>query len=72
MNQLKVMNRPIVKFDAANRDHRRYYYDSLKRQGWGDCPVRFALDHEYSDMTTMVQRRLLQYYVEREFGKKTS
>lgn len=72
MTRLEILIRPPVIFDPANRDHRRYYHESLIKHGWGGCPVRFVVEDEYGDVTSMVQRKLLKYYADREFGKKTA
>jgi hypothetical protein len=72
MSKLEILIRPPVVFDPTSRDHRRYYHESLVKQGWGHCPVRFVVEDEYGDVNSMVQRKLLKFYAEREFGKKTA
>jgi hypothetical protein len=69
MSKLEFFARPLVAFDASNKNHRRYYAEFLEYGGWGSCPVRFVCPEDYGmDLPTMIQHRLIQYYVDREFG----
>jgi len=69
MSKLEFYARPLVAFDAYNKDHRRYYAEFLEYGGWGRCPVRFVCPEDYGmDLPTMIKHRLIQYYVDREFG----
>lgn len=73
MSILNYYHRPWVAFDANNRDHRRWFYEFQDRGTWARCPVRFIIADEQGDLVTMIQRRLIRYYVNREFRhKKTS
>jgi hypothetical protein len=45
-----------------------YFKEFQRRSTWGSCPVRFICDDAGADLLTMIQRRLIQYYVDREFG----
>jgi hypothetical protein len=68
MSRLEYYNRPLVAFDAHNKEHRAFYAEFLKRGGWGFCPVRFIVpDAQGMDLIRMIQNELLTYYVEREF-----
>jgi hypothetical protein len=67
MNKLNLYHRPWVLFDPANRDHRKYYHEFLQRRTWGYCPVRFVVGDDTSDLVTMIQRNLIDYYVGKEF-----
>lgn len=70
MSVLKMYGRPYVKFDPANTDHRRYFKAYLDKRGWGDCPVRFVIeDQAGADLVALMQRRLLEYYINQEFTK---
>ncbi len=56
-------------FDPYNKDHRRYYAEYLEYGGWGKCPVRFICPEDYGmDMPSMIKNRLIDYYIDREFG----
>jgi hypothetical protein len=69
MSKLEYLARPLVAFDPHNKDHRRYYAEYLEYKGWGLCPVRFICPEDSgSDLPTMIQRSLISYYIDREFG----
>jgi hypothetical protein len=67
MSKLELYGRSYVVFDAKNKDHRRWFADFNKNQTWSNCPVRFVIDNDHGDLVTMIQRNLIQYYVDREF-----
>ena len=67
MSKLQLLHRPWVVFDAHNEHHRRYYADFCKYATWGRCPVRFIMDDDSNDLITMIQRKLVEYYVMQEF-----
>ncbi len=69
MNKLEFLKRPLVAFDPYNKEHRRYYADYLEYGGWGRCPVRFICPEDFGmDLPTMIKNRLIDYYMDREFG----
>lgn len=70
MSLLSYHGRPWVKFDAANVEHRRWFAEFNANRSWSHCPVRFIIDDEQGDLITMIQRRLIQYYVDSEFKTK--
>lgn len=56
-------------FDPYDKDHRRYYAEYLEYGGWGRCPVRFVCPEDVGhDLPTMIKHRLIEYYIDREFG----
>lgn len=67
MSRLSYFGRPWVIFDAANKDHRRWFAEFQRKGTWGRCPVRFIIADDYGDLITMIQQRLIQYYVNKEF-----
>lgn len=67
MSRLALFGRPYVIFDASNKDHRRWFAEFNKNCSWAHCPVRFVVDDDQGDLITMIQRRLIQYYVDKEF-----
>jgi len=69
MSKLQLFGRPYVIFEASNKNHRRYFAEFQRRCSWGNCPVRFVVDDDNGDLITMIQRRLIDYYTNREFGK---
>lgn len=71
MSRLEFYSRPLVAFDASNKDHRRYFHEFLKRRTWGNCPVRFICPAETgSDQVKMITSDLVNWYIGREFEKK--
>jgi hypothetical protein len=69
MSRLEYLARPLVAFDPQNKDHRRYYAEYLERGGWGHSPVRFICTEDHGDnLPAMIQRIMVSYYVDREFG----
>lgn len=71
MSKLQLFGRPYVVFDPTNKDHRRWFAEFNKHLSWKDCPVRFVVDDDAGDLITMIQRRLIQFYVDKEFGTDT-
>ena len=39
---------------------------------WGHCPYRFIVPDDQGDVVTMIQRKLIAYYVSKEFDTKSS
>lgn len=70
MSKLQYYCRPYVAFDPSNKDHRRWFASFNENRSWGKCPVRFIIDDDHGDLITMIQRKLIQYYVDKEFKKK--
>jgi hypothetical protein len=69
MSRLEFHGRPFVAFDVEDKNHRRYFAQFQRMGTWGRCPVRFIIADDHGDLITMIQRRLINYYVSREFGK---
>jgi hypothetical protein len=70
MSKLQLLHRPWVVFDPYNKDHRKYYAEFVQYRTWGRCPVRFFVDDDSGDLITMIQRKLVDYYVSQEFLRK--
>jgi hypothetical protein len=68
MSRLALHGRPWVVFDAKNKEHRSWFAEFNKSGAWGRCPVRFVVNDDHGDLITQIQRELIQYYVDREFG----
>ena len=68
MSRLALHCRPFVVFNPANKEHRKWFAEFNRSAKWGDCPVRFVVEDDNGDLVTMIQRRLIQYYVSREFA----
>jgi len=70
MSKLEFYNRPLISFDPANEEHRRYYYEFLKYDTWGRCPYRFIVqDAHRANLVAMIQQKLLDWYVMEEFDR---
>lgn len=68
MSKLEYYSRPLVAFDPANKEHRRFYYDFLQENTWGRCPVRFICPNSSGmDLVKMMQQELIEYYIRVEF-----
>ena len=67
MSVLELSGRPYVVFDPDNKDHRRFYFDFVETGMWGRCPYRFVVPDDHGNLITMIQRSLVNYYVETEF-----
>ena len=68
MSRLALYGRPWVVFDAKNREHRTWFAEFNKTGAWGSCPVRFVVNDDHGDLITQIQRELIQFYVDKEFG----
>ena len=71
MSKLAFIGRPWAAFDPKSKDHRRWFAEFQATGTWGTCPVRFIVPDDVGDLVTMIQRRLIDYYVTKEFGKET-
>lgn len=72
MSRLDYVGRPWVAFEVANKQHRQWFAEFQRGGTWGRCPVRFIVSDEHGDLVTLIQRKLIKHYVDREFGKITS
>lgn len=60
--------RPLVEFNASDRLHRQYYYQFLKDNGWGKLPVRFKSHGTFAITKGVIDRQLLEYFLQDEFS----
>ena len=67
MSILHSTSRPWVVFDPENKEHRHWYAEFVKHGTWGRCPVRFFIPEDAGNLVTLIQRKLVQHYVEKEF-----
>lgn len=67
MSKLQYFGRPWVNFDAADKDHRKWFAEFQRSGTWGRCPVRFIITDDHGDLLSMISHRLIDYYVDREF-----
>ena len=69
MSKLAFIGRPWVAFDETKKQHRQWFAEFQESKTWGHCPVRFIVSDDHGDLLTMIQRRLITFYTNREFGK---
>ena len=69
MSKLNYIGRPWVIFDPYNKQHRSWFHEFQRFNTWGRCPVRFVVADDGGDLVGMMQRQLVQYYVDKEFSK---
>lgn len=70
MPKLAMFGRPYVIFNPENVDHRRWFAEFNRTQSWGKCPVRFVVDDDVdANLTGLMQRKIVEYYAEKEFGE---
>ena len=72
MSRLDYIGRPWVAFDPENKQHRKWFAEFQRKGTWGHCPVRFIVSDEHGDLITLIQRKLIGHYVDKEFGKIVS
>jgi hypothetical protein len=69
MSRLDYIGRPWTAFDPENKQHRKWFAEFQRSGTWGHCPVRFIVSDQHGDLITLIQRKLIGHYVDREFGK---
>ena len=69
MSRLDYIGRPWVAFNPENKQHRKWFAEFQRSGTWGQCPVRFIVSDEHGDLITLIQRKLIGHYVDKEFGK---
>jgi hypothetical protein len=69
---LLLKARPLLAFDANNRQHRNYYAEFVKHKTWGYCPIRFAVGGSRIDLVTHIERELVDFYTLKEFKVKNT
>lgn len=64
MSILNKHQRPTVPFDASNREHRLFFKNFVTTKSWGNCPVKFDLEAEYTDVAAMTQDKMMRFYMQ--------
>jgi hypothetical protein len=70
MSRLEFYARPLIAFDVSKAEHRKYYHDFVMHGTWGRCPYRFIVPDDHGNLITMIQRKLVEHYVDTEFSPK--
>jgi len=65
-----LLSRPYAVFDASNKEHRQAYYDYLTTKSWHGCKFQFVLEEPFLDLPSNVNQKMVEYYVQEEFGCK--
>jgi len=60
-----------IDFDPSNKKHREAVAAFMVRKAWADSPLRFTHDPAYGSVAQQVQTKMLEYYMGKEFAKKT-
>ena len=63
MSILTNANRPTVEFDVNNIEHRQQYLKFIQTNSWGKCPVRFKVDPQYTDVVSMINAKISEFYL---------
>jgi len=66
---LELSRRSFVAFDPSSKDHRKWFADFQRNKTWAKCPVRFVIPDDQGDLVSLIQQRLVAFYVSKEFGK---
>ena len=62
--------RPEVEFEPSNSEHRRLYALFLKNRSWSHSPIRFITRPSYGIDKGVIDRKLLEYYTNKEFSNQ--
>lgn len=68
MSRLSFLGRPWVAFDPSKKEHRRLFAEFQQKGTWGKSPYRFIVPDEGGDLLTLCRRKLIDYYVNKEFN----
>lgn len=67
MSRLELYSRPLVAFDASNKEHRAIFYRFVTERSWGHSPYRFIVPEDHGDLVSLIQRQLIDFYLKKEF-----
>lgn len=65
---MAIINQLPVKFDPNEINHRAAFYKFLKTYAWGADSIRFVLESPYVDVPSMIQIKLLNWYMDNELS----
>ena len=68
MSILNNAQRPVITFDASQKEHRRAYQQFLNTSCWGHLPYRFKVEAPFLNLVDMCENRMTAYYLNAEFG----
>lgn len=65
-----IQKKPQTLFDAGNSEHRRAYFNFLQTGSWQNCKYYFVIEDTYVDLPSMIDNKLVNYYLNNEFYNK--
>jgi hypothetical protein len=65
-----LQNSLLVKYDVNNITHRKAYYHFQNKFKWHPKAPRFIVEPPFLDVPTMIQSKLLSYYLKQEFTNR--
>lgn len=68
-NRLLLHGRPKTIFDPKIRQHREIYAQYLETGAWTHSPLSFVIDDDSLAVTFCIEKKLMDYYLKKEFGK---
>jgi hypothetical protein len=71
MMTINALLRPVRVFDPSITDHRKYFYEFERTNSWKNCPYQWAIDDGSFDVVYHIKSKLVKYYINGEFNKKT-
>ena len=63
MSILNNFVRPSIEFDVNNVEHRQHYLTFIQSNSWSKCPVRFKVDPQYTDVVSMINAKISEFYL---------
>lgn len=69
MSKLSAALPPVIEFNPEFPAHRRWYAEFRVRKSWAGCPVRFSVSRDATTVTSMIEQRIIDYYLNEDFGK---
>lgn len=67
---LDITRKPVVLFDATDEEHRRDYAKFIQTGSWAHCDRRYEVANKGGHSQGMIQRELLEFYMNKEFVAK--
>lgn len=58
-----------VDFDPSNKEHRQAAAAFMRRNAWGDSPIKFTHDPDYDNVANQVRVKMLHWYMANDFGR---
>lgn len=72
VNYLQAKIRPVKIFDVQDKQHRKLFADYIRTGRWTHCPYQFIASEATQIDIGTIQRQMVEFYTEKEFGEKAS